>query len=61
MVLVDCPKTYIDIQVMLCTLHEELLVRRPQRERLENIARAVVPLEHRMIDHITEVYTSFLS
>lgn len=48
--------TYGDVEKMLGAFREELLVSRSQRKRLEHISRPPIPLEHRMINHIPQIY-----
>ena len=48
-------ETYGNVQEVLRAFREQLLVARAEGERLEDVARAAVPLEHRVVDHVAQV------
>ena len=53
----ECERaTYGNVQEVLRAFREQLLVARAEGERLEDVARAAVPLEHRVVDHVPQIF-----
>ena len=50
--------TYGNVQEVLRAFREQLLVAGAEGERLEDVARAAVPLEHRVVDHVAQVWSA---
>ena len=51
----ECGVTHGDVQEVVGAFGEQRLIRGPQGERLEHISSPSVTLEHRVVDHITQI------